>query len=162
MLRRLALIALLVLAACQTVPRHGRGFTPTQVAALTGAEFKPVGENYELGINERLLFDSDSAALSAPALATVDHLTQVLSGVGIHGAAVEGHTDSTGTPDYNAQLSLRRAEAVKAELVRAGMAAAQVRTAGKGERQPIASNVTSEGRAQNRRVVIVVTPADAS
>jgi len=162
MLKRVALLALIALAACQTVPRSVARFSPAQVTALTAAEFKPVGDNYELGLNERLLFGIDSSSLSSPARETIDHLTVVLKDVGIHGAAVEGHTDSTGTPAHNRELSKRRAEVVKAELVSAGMTEAAVRALGKGERQPIASNATNEGRAQNRRVVIVVTPADAS
>jgi len=162
MFKRFALLAIFALAACQTVPRTAARFSPAQVAALTAADFKPVGANYELGLNERLLFDIDSSTLSPPARATIDHLTSVLTQVGIHGAAVEGHTDSTGTFTHNRELSKRRAEVVKAELVTAGMTEAAVRTVGKGESQPIASNATTEGRAQNRRVVIVVTPADAS
>ena len=79
-----------------------------------------------------------------------------------HGAGVEGHTDSTGSDTYNMQLSDRRAAAVKAQFVNDGLLAAEVRAVGKGETQPIASNDTEESRAQNRRVVIIVTPADAN
>ena len=162
MFKRLALLTIIALAACQTVPRSAARFSPTQVAVLTAAEFKPVGDNYELGLNERLLFSIDSSTLSPPASETIDHLATVLKEVGIHGAAVEGHTDSTGSSAHNLDLSKRRADAVKAELVSAGMPEAAVRALGRGELRPIANNETSEGRAQNRRVVIVVTPADAS
>jgi OOP family OmpA-OmpF porin len=162
MLKRMAIIAIFALAACQTVPRAKHGFTPAQVSALTGAGFKSEGRNYELGLNERFLFDIDSSHLTSTARASIDNVTQVLNGVGIHGAATEGHTDSTGTSPHNKQLSKRRADVVKAELVQAGMIAAKVRSLGKGERQPIASNATVEGRAQNRRVVIIVTPTDAN
>lgn len=162
MLKRLALLTIIALAACQTVPRTAARFSPAQVAALTAAEFKPVGENYELGLNERLLFKIDSSSLSPSASETIDHLAIVLKEVGIQGAAVEGHTDSTGSSAHNRDLSKRRADAVKAELVSAGMSAAAVRALGRGELRPIANNEASEGRAQNRRVVIVVTPADAS
>ena len=60
------------------------------------------------------------------------------------------------------QLSDRRAAAVKAEFIKAGLPTANMRAVGKGETQPIASNDTDDGRAQNRRVVIIVTPADAN
>jgi OOP family OmpA-OmpF porin len=156
------ILAFLVLAACQTVPHTAHRFTPQQEAALTALDFKPVGQNYELGLNERLLFDIDSSNLTAPARDTLGRISTTFSQVGIHGAALEGHTDSTGTPQHNRALSLRRAKTVKSALVELGMAAASVRTLGKGERQPIASNATSDGRAQNRRVVIIVTPQDAS
>jgi len=162
MLRRLTILAFLVLAACQTVQHSAHRFTAQQTAALTALDFKPVGENYELGLNERLLFDIDSSNLTEAARQALGHISTTFGEVGIHGAALEGHTDSTGTAAHNRELSLRRAVAVKAALVRAGMADAGVRTVGKGKGQPIASNTTSEGRAQNRRVVIIVTPEDAS
>jgi len=161
MRKLLALFAIAALAACQTVPAKP-GFSAKQVAALTQAEFKPVGENYELGLSDRVLFDVDKSDLVPEAAAKVDKLAEVLRSVDIHGAGVEGHTDSTGSDQYNQQLSERRAASVKAEFVKVGMPEANVRAVGKGETQPIASNDTDEGRAQNRRVVIVVTPADAN
>lgn len=153
-----ALIA--VLAACATVPARP-GFSKRQVAVLTQNGFKPEGENYELGLSDRVLFDVDKADLKPEMTATLDQLTRSLSGVGIHGAAVEGHTDSTGADEYNQALSDRRAQAVKARIVAAGMADGEVLAQGKGESEPIADNASDEGRAQNRRVVIVVTPANA-
>jgi OOP family OmpA-OmpF porin len=74
---------------------------------------------------------------------------------------VEGHTDALGADDYNLDLSRRRAEAVKAALATAGLPADAIRAQGLGETDPIETNDTEEGRAQNRRVVIVVTPGDA-
>ncbi|HNN56987.1 MAG TPA: OmpA family protein, partial [Novosphingobium sp.] len=90
-----------------------------------------------------------------------DHLAAVFVSVDIHGAGVQGHTDALGSDEYNQKLSERRALAVRGELVRAGLIPAEVRAQGFGETRPVASNETDEGRAQNRRVVIVVTPADA-
>jgi len=161
MRKGMGLLAIAALAACQTVPPK-QGFSSKQVAALTQAEFKQVGDNYELGLSDRVLFDVDKSDLVPEAAAKVDKLAAVLESVDIHGAGVEGHTDSTGSDDYNQQLSERRAASVKVEFVKAGMAEANVRAIGKGESQPIASNDTPEGRQQNRRVVIVVTPADAN
>ena len=161
MRKLLALLIVAALAACQTVPAKP-AFSGKQVAALTEAEFKPVGDNYELGLSDRVLFAVDQSDLSPEASATIFKLAGVLKSVDIHGAGFEGHTDSTGSDDYNMQLSDRRAAAVKAEFVKAGLPAANMRAAGKGETQPIASNDTDDGRAQNRRVVIIVTPADAN
>jgi OOP family OmpA-OmpF porin len=149
------------LAACQTVPRKP-GFSRAQVAAMTAEGFKPVDENYELGLDDRVLFEVDKSDLSGDALRILDRLTRILLGVGIHGAGVEGHTDSTGSDDYNQALSERRAAAVKVQIVGTGMADPEVRAAGLGETQPVSSNDTPEGRQENRRVVIVVTPADAN
>ena len=67
-----------------------------------------------------------------------------------------GHTDSVGTDAYNQKLSLRRSQAVKAYLVSKGIDKTRIYTEGKGEKQPVADNSTSEGRAKNRRVEIEV------
>ena len=67
-----------------------------------------------------------------------------------------GHTDSMGSEAHNQRLSLRRAEAVKAYLVNQGVPVDRIRTEGRGEAQPVASNDTAQGRAQNRRVEITV------
>src|SRR5262249_23047689 len=69
---------------------------------------------------------------------------------------VEGHSDSKGDEAYNRKLSLRRATTVRDYLVRQGVAGDRVLVVGKGSREPIASNATRAGRAQNRRVVLVV------
>ena len=71
--------------------------------------------------------------------------------------SVEGHTDAKGTDDYNLKLSMRRAAAVKAFLVQEGVAEARLSTRGLGESQPVASNETDDGRAQNRRVELKVS-----
>jgi len=79
-----------------------------------------------------------------------------------HGAiVVEGHTDSTGSQSANEELSRHRAEAVREYLVEHGVAADRVRAVGVGPNRPIADNKTPEGRANNRRVEIVVEPAKA-
>ena len=67
-----------------------------------------------------------------------------------------GHADSIGSDAYNQRLSVRRAESVKAYLVSKGIEANRVYTEGKGEKQPVASNKTAEGRAKNRRTEIEV------
>lgn len=156
----IALAAFATLAACQTVPKKP-GFSKQQVALLTAQGFKPVGENYELGISDRVLFAVNQSELPPEGAAVVDKLAKALSGVGISGALVEGHTDSTGSEEYNQALSERRAGTVRDALARGGLAVTGVRAQGLGESDPIESNDTEEGRAQNRRVVLVVTPQDA-
>jgi OOP family OmpA-OmpF porin len=161
-MRKLLLVfCVALLAACQTTPRKP-GFSSRQVALLQQEGFQPQGENYWLGLSDRVLFEFDRSDLTVESGATIDRLSKALLSVGIHGAAVEGHSDSTGPDDYNQALSERRAASVKAGLGAGGMEAAQVRASGVGEARPIASNDTEEGRAQNRRVVIIVTPADAN
>lgn len=71
---------------------------------------------------------------------------------------VMGHTDSTGSDQYNLDLSRRRAESVANYLVSRGVSRARIETIGYGEQYPIADNTTETGRAQNRRVEIRITP----
>lgn len=156
----LAVASLALLAACQHTPKQPV-FSKQQVATLVAEGFKPVGENYELGIADKVLFAVDQSELPPEGAAVVDRLARTLAGVGIHGALVEGHTDSTGSDDYNQALSERRANTVKAALATGGLSAASLRAQGLGETDPIESNDTEEGRAQNRRVVVVITPLDA-
>lgn len=75
---------------------------------------------------------------------------------------VLGHTDAVGTDDYNIDLSRRRAQAVMQELVNRGVSPGQLTEVAIGKRQPIAPNDTSAGRAMNRRVEFLVSPALAS
>lgn len=161
MSKLLSMMLIVALAACQTTPRK-LGFSEKQLVVLRQEGFQSDGDNYWLGLNDRVLFEFDKSDLTTESTGTIDRLSKALLSVGIHGAAVEGHTDSTGSDDYNLALSERRAASVKAGLSTAGMEAAQVRATGIGEARPVASNETEEGRAQNRRVVIIVTPADAN
>lgn len=71
---------------------------------------------------------------------------------------VIGHTDNTGSAEHNRDLSNRRADAVAAVLINKGVSGARIRSIGRGENQPTASNLTSAGRAQNRRVEIIIRP----
>jgi OOP family OmpA-OmpF porin len=88
--------------------------------------------------------------------AKLDDLVAKIKGINLEVIIAVGHTDSVGSDAYNQKLSVLRAEAVKAYLVSKGIEKNRVYTEGKGEKQPVASNVTSEGRAKNRRVEIEV------
>jgi OOP family OmpA-OmpF porin len=104
------------------------------------------------------LFAFDSDVLSEDGKKAIEdyrktlrpELAQAYAGV------VVGHTDSTGDPKYNLDLSKRRAENVRQYLVSTGVDADKLRILGRGDKDPIASNGTAEGRAQNRRVELVV------
>lgn len=102
------------------------------------------------------LFDFDKAVIKPAGKTALDGLVAELSKVNVETLIAVGHTDAIGTDAYNQALSLRRVEAVKAYLVSKGVPAGQIRTEGKGESQPVASNQTREGRSQNRRVEIDV------
>lgn len=105
------------------------------------------------------LFDFDQATIKAGGAGKLDQLVESLKGVPIDVVIAIGHTDSRGADAYNQRLSLARAESVKGYLVSKGIPADRIRTEGRGESQPVASNDTAEGRALNRRVDIEVVQA---
>jgi len=103
-----------------------------------------------------VLFEVDRAELKPGAARTLDQLVRALSDDRGATVSIEGHTDSTGGAQYNADLSLRRADAVKAYLAMHGIDPARVTTRGLGQDYPVASNATEAGRQQNRRVEVIV------
>ena len=101
-------------------------------------------------------FDFDKAVLKPEGKAKLDDLASKVKAINLEVIIAVGHTDSVGSDAYNQKLSVRRAEAVKAYLVTKGIEKNRVYTEGKGEKQPVADNKTTEGRAKNRRVEIEV------
>ena len=101
-------------------------------------------------------FDFDKAVLKPEGKAALDDLGSKLQGINLEVIIAVGHTDAIGTDTYNQKLSVRRAEAVKAYLLTKGVEANRVYTEGKGEKQPVADNKSTGGRAKNRRVEIEV------
>jgi OOP family OmpA-OmpF porin len=101
-------------------------------------------------------FDFDKAVLKPEGKAKLDDLVGKVKGISLEVIIAVGHTDSVGKDDYNQKLSVARSEAVKSYLVSKGIEKNRVYTEGKGEKQPVADNKTSEGRAKNRRVEIEV------
>jgi OmpA-OmpF porin, OOP family len=101
-------------------------------------------------------FDFNKSVLKKEGKAKLDDLSDKIKGINLEVIIAVGHTDSVGSDAYNQKLSVRRSEAVKAYLVSKGMEANRVYTEGKGEKQPVADNKTSDGRAKNRRVEIEV------
>lgn len=101
-------------------------------------------------------FDFDKAVIRADAKPVLDEAVQILKEEGGVAVIVAGHTDSIGTEAYNLKLSERRANAVRDYLIEHGIAASRITAEGLGESQPVASNDTADGRAQNRRVELHV------
>jgi OOP family OmpA-OmpF porin len=107
-------------------------------------------------------FDFDKSVLKAEGKAKLDDLVGKVKGINLEVIIAVGHTDSVGADAYNQKLSVKRSEAVKAYLVTKGIEKNRVYTEGKGEKQPVADNKTSEGRAKNRRVEIEVVGTRAN
>jgi len=105
------------------------------------------------------LFDTDKSDLKPEGMIELARLANRLSGADIQAVRVIGHTDSTASAAYNEGLSLRRAQAVRAYLILRGVDDNVIVAEGRGLREPIADNRTSDGRAQNRRVTIDITAA---
>jgi len=127
---------------------------PAKPAAAPVAKPKPVAEKITFAAD--VLFDFDKAVLKPEGRSKLDDLASKVGGVNLEVVIAIGHTDSIGNDVYNQRLSVRRAESVKAYLVSKGIEPNRVYTEGKGEKQPIASNKTKDGRQKNRRVEIEV------
>jgi outer membrane protein OmpA-like peptidoglycan-associated protein len=101
-------------------------------------------------------FDFDKSNIRPDARPILDEAIRTLKEEPAIRVRIEGHTDSVGTEQYNQRLSQRRAQAVKEYLVRGGIAASRLESVGMGESDPVASNDTADGRAQNRRAELEV------
>ncbi len=113
---------------------------------------------YEVVLSDdSMKFPTDQHALSPEAEARLSELLQRLKAENRNVyLEIQGHTDSTGDAEYNERLGQARAEAVRRYLSTGGVALNRMATISYGEEAPIASNDTPEGRAQNRRVAIIV------
>lgn len=107
-------------------------------------------------LSAQTLFDFDKSVLKPDGRRRLDELLADLRNVNLDAIIAVGHADSIGSDRYNQKLSLRRAGAVKAYLVGKAILANRVTAQGNGEKQPVGSNKTREGRAKNRRVEVEV------
>jgi len=130
-----------------------------QQTAGTGVEVTRQGDNVILNMPGHVTFATDSAQISPAFQGTLDQVATTITEYQDTRVQVAGHTDSTGSESYNQQLSQRRAQAVADYLASRGVATTRITTIGHGETQPVASNETAEGRQQNRRVEIILSPS---
>jgi outer membrane protein OmpA-like peptidoglycan-associated protein len=127
---------------------------------IPGAVVRRVGEGIEVTFASGLLFDFNSDRVRGEARHNLDVLAQSLDKYPDTDLLIVGHTDAVGTDEYNMDLSYRRAESAAHYLERAG-AHTRIETKGRGEREPVATNGTDDGRAQNRRVEVAIYASEA-
>ena len=112
----------------------------------------------KLDLNSEVSFDIDSSRINRGFYASLNKVASVLSDYPQTAVHIIGHTDSSGSDNYNQQLSVQRASSVKNYLTRQGVNEPRTRTDGLGESSPVASNATADGRSRNRRVEIYLKP----
>lgn len=123
------------------------------------AAVKQESRGMVITLSGSVLFPTNESTLLPAAVVKLNEVADALiKGNPDANMTIEGHTDSQGQRQYNMELSQKRAEAVKSQLVTRGVAADRIKTVGVGPDRPIAPNNTAEGRANNRRVEIIVQP----
>ena len=105
----------------------------------------------------KVLFAFDSAELTPTSIEELERVVKFMNDVPFATAKIDGYTDSVGSDAYNLKLSDRRAKSVFDYLTSRGVDPARLKSQGFGEADPIASNDTEDGRAQNRRVMLIRT-----
>jgi len=144
----------LLMTACQNI----NGLSKKQINVLKSQGFTLNDGGWTLGLSEKLLFNVNESTIKPETYTKITQIGQQLSQVQITHLQLNGYTDNTGTAAYNNDLSLKRAQAVAEPLSKGGIPATNIKTAGLGPLHPIADNSTPEGRSENRRVAIMITP----
>jgi outer membrane protein OmpA-like peptidoglycan-associated protein len=123
---------------------------------IPGAIVERVGEGLQVTFDSGLLFDFDSDVLRTEARSNLATFAKSLDKYPGTDVLVVGHTDNKGTDEYNASLATRRAASSRSFLASQGVVSSRLRSVGRGEAEPIASNDTDAGRQANRRVEIAI------
>jgi outer membrane protein OmpA-like peptidoglycan-associated protein len=132
-----------------------------QLVAANAAAVKEEPRGTVISLSGNVLFASGKSQLLAGAQNNLGQIAEALAAQSDKNVLVEGHTDSKGTESSNLILSKARAEAVGSFLISRGLPAERVTTAGLGPNRPVADNSTAEGRANNRRVEIIIQSREA-
>ena len=123
---------------------------------IAGAKVERVGEGIKITFSSGILFDVDKADLKTQSQTELAKLSVILNKYEDTNILLAGHTDSTGSEDYNLGLSRRRAHSVADYLTTQNVDSARFAVEGYGKSDPVASNETAEGRAENRRVEVAI------
>lgn len=123
---------------------------------IEGAKVERVGEGIKITFDSGILFDVDKASLRWEARENLGELARILNKYENTNILIEGHTDATGSEEYNLELSRKRARSVANEIASRKVDPTRFTIMGYGESQPVAPNETAEGRQQNRRVELAI------
>jgi len=124
----------------------------------SNARIVNTGDQLIVTLPQDILFATGDATLTGALRTDLNALANSINNFPNTTVNVIGHADNTGAAAFNQDLSARRAQAVSSALIQGGVSPNRIRSIGRGEDAPIASNLTPEGRAQNRRVEITITP----
>lgn len=124
----------------------------------TGVEVQREGDNIKLNMPSSITFDTNQSVIKPGFYPILNEISGTLSNYDSTIVYIAGHTDSTGTDEYNEQLSMSRANSVSYYMARNGVIQERIVTTGYGESLPVADNSTSSGRQANRRVEITLQP----
>ncbi len=127
---------------------------------IEGAKVERIGEGIKITFESGILFDVDKATLKSISKENLSKLAEILNKYEETNILLEGHTDNTGSEEYNLELSKKRAQSVSNYLATNNVNPVRFTIMGYGESQPVATNDTSEGRQQNRRVDIAIMAND--
>jgi len=127
---------------------------------IEGARVERVGEGIKITFQSGLLFDVNKAELKQASKDNLGELAGILNKYPDTDILLEGHTDATGTEEWNLELSEKRAKSVSAYLAGQKVDPRRFTVMGYGEQQPVASNDTADGRSQNRRVEVAIFAND--
>ena len=129
---------------------------------IPGAMVERVGEGIQVTFASGLLFDFDSDVVRGAAGENLRKLAASLDKYPNTELLIVGHTDAKGDDSYNARLSERRATAAASYLAAQGVDPGRVRTEGRGEAEPVATNDAEDGRQRNRRVEVAIYANDTA
>lgn len=124
--------------------------------SIPGAVVERVGEGIQVTFASGLLYDFDSDAIRPEAATNLANLASSLEKYPETDLLIVGNTDALGSSEYNQDLSLRRANSASRYLTMQGIGLARLRTAGRGELEPLATNDTEAGRQLNRRIEVAI------
>lgn len=146
----------ILLTGCQN--KNQAVFSAQQIEVMRSQGFNEVPEGWMLGMSDNILFGTNRAELKPQSIQEINALASKLSMYGLKHARMDGYSDNYGDESYNKALSLKRANVVADVWAEgAGVSRNNITTRGLGDADPVRSNKTSQGRAENRRVAIIIS-----